>query len=174
MKKPLLITITGPESTGKSTLAEQLGAHFRASVVADVSRAYIAALQRPYTAEDVLKIAEQIIAAEDSALASEAEMVFTDNDLINIKIWLRYYGWDVPDWLQQQIARRKSELYLLCNIDLPWVLDPQRNNEHDRLHLYNSFKQELESMRVNYKVIDGTSQARLQSAVTAIRAHLEI
>ncbi len=171
MQAPLLVTITGPESTGKSTLAEALGYRYSAPVVPDVSRAYVAVLQQPYTEKDVLKIAGQIIAEEDKTLSSGARIVISDNDLINIKIWLQYYEWQVPLWLQQQLVLRKGALYLLCNTDLPWVRDPQRHNEHDRHLLYAAFEKELKALQVNYKVINGLFEERLQNAVAAISGH---
>jgi nicotinamide riboside kinase len=171
MQAPLLVTITGPESTGKSTLAAALGHRYSALVVPDVSRAYVEALQQPYTEKDVLEIAGQIIAEEDKALSSGARLIISDNDLINIKIWLQYYEWQVPLWLQQQLVLRKSALYLLCNTDLPWVRDHQRQNEHDRHLLYAAFESELKAMQVNYKVINGLLEERLQSAVAAISGH---
>ena len=171
MQAPLLVTITGPESTGKSTLAEALGYRYSAPVVPDVSRAYVAVLQQPYTEKDVLKIAGQIIAEEEKALGSGARLIISDNDLINIKIWLQYYGWEVPLWLQQQLVLRKSALYLLCNIDLPWVHDPQRHNEHDRHMLYAAFEKELKALQANYKVINGLFEERLQNALATISGH---
>ncbi|MBK7147360.1 MAG: ATP-binding protein [Bacteroidetes bacterium] len=173
MNQPFLVTITGPESTGKSALTEALGAHLAAAVVADVSRAYVAALQQPYTAIDILNIAEQIIMQEDKALGSGAKWIISDNDLINIRIWLQYYEWHVPLWLQQQIAKRKSALYLLCATDLPWVPDPQRQNEHDRLQLYAAFEQELQALSAPYRVVQGTGAERLQVALAAIHQQME-
>lgn len=169
MNLPFLVTITGPESTGKSTLATQLSAQPGAWLVPDVSRAYVGALQRPYTAADVLHIAAEIIAAEDRAWRSGANLIISDNDLLNIKIWLRYYQWEVPAWLQQQIVQRHSALYLLCATDLPWVPDPQRQNEHDRLQLYAAFEQELQALSAPYRVVQGTGAGRLQMALAAIR-----
>ncbi|MBK8659305.1 MAG: ATP-binding protein [Bacteroidetes bacterium] len=172
MNQPFLVTITGPESTGKSALTEALGAHLAAAVVADVSRAYVAALQQPYTAIDILNIAEQIIMQEDKALGSGAKWIISDNDLINIKIWLQYYEWHVPLWLQQQIAKRKSALYLLCATDLPWVPDPQRQNEHDRLAFMLRLSRSCK-LSSPYRVVQGTGAERLQVALAAIHRQLE-
>lgn len=159
------ISVTGTESTGKTTLAEQLSLHYQCAYVPDVSRDYIAGLSRAYTYEDVLQIAKDIIAAEDKATRYSLAMLISDNDLINIKIWLQYYSWDVPQWLNDAIIARKYDIYLLCNIDLPWVEDEQRNNPHNRQQLFNSFVNELQAIGAKHYLISGSYTQRLQSAV---------
>jgi nicotinamide riboside kinase len=158
------VSITGTESTGKTTLAEQLARQFAVPLVADVSRQYIAALNRPYTEQDVLEIAKQIIEAEDNIPAGNMPFVISDNDLINIKIWLQYYNWEVPAWLQEQIIARKCELYLLCFTDTAWLPDAQRANPHDRDDLFGQFVKELNALQANYKVLKGNEMNRLNEA----------
>jgi nicotinamide riboside kinase len=163
------ICITGTESTGKSTLAEKLSIYYKTMHVPDYSRYYIDQLSRPYNRMDVLEIAQGIIEQEDRMLKNANGILFSDNDLLNIKIWLRYYKWDVPQWLLNEIIKRKSDLYLLCDIDLPWVADAQRNNPGDREDLINQFKNELLNIQANYKLVQGsTPQARLATAVENI------
>ena len=82
------ISITGTESTGKTTLAEELSQHFGITHIPDVSRSYIASLQRPYNRTNVLNIAEKILEEEDKATQTDSKFLLSDNDLINIKIWL--------------------------------------------------------------------------------------
>jgi nicotinamide riboside kinase len=93
------ISITGTESTGKTTLAAQLAAHYKTIFVPDYSRLYIAAIKHKYTQHDVLQIAQGIIEYENDMLHLANHILFSDNDLINIKIWLQYYNWPVPAWL---------------------------------------------------------------------------
>ncbi|PIQ21323.1 MAG: ATPase, partial [Cytophagales bacterium CG18_big_fil_WC_8_21_14_2_50_42_9] len=53
----LKVAITGPESTGKSTLAQQLAAHYNTMWVPEYARTYISELPGRYTAQDVENIA---------------------------------------------------------------------------------------------------------------------
>lgn len=163
------ICITGTESTGKTALGEELAAHFNVQLVPDISREYVAALNRPYTEEDVLEIAKQIIEAENKALLNPAPLLISDNDLINIKIWLRYYKWAVPAWLEEEIVTRRFNLYLLCYIDVPWQADEQRVNRHDRNELFMAFTTELAILDANYKTLKGS---QLQRKIEAI-SHIE-
>lgn len=162
------IAITGPESTGKTHLAEQLAAHYQTIHVPDYSRTYVSRLEKKYNHKDVLEIGKGIIEQENHSLQFAHRILFSDNDLINIKIWLQYYKWHVPDWLTAAIVKRKYDLYLLCNIDLQWVADGQRENESDREFLMNRFKEELEAIQANYTIISGHDEKRLQHALTAI------
>lgn len=163
------ICITGTESTGKSTLAEKLSIYYRTVHVPDYSRYYIDQLAHPYNRMDVLEIAHGIIEQEDRMIKNANGILFSDNDLINIKIWLQFYNWEVPKWLTDEIIRRKSDLYLLCDIDLPWVADSQRNNPADRETLLNKFKTELKQIDANFKIVQGTTpETRVNSAVSYI------
>lgn len=162
------ICITGTESTGKTTLAEQLAMQTGAVLVPDVSREYIAALNRSYTETDVLAIAEEIMARE-SRMYVPGKLLVSDNDLINIKIWLRHCNMRVPDWLNEQIRLRKFDLFLLCYIDVPWEADGQRANPHDREVLYALFVNELAAIHAPYHVLKGSREQRLKEAISLIK-----
>ncbi|MCX6198232.1 MAG: ATP-binding protein [Bacteroidetes bacterium] len=166
------ITLTGTESTGKSTLAEKLSIHYKTIHVPDYSRYYIGQLERAYAYTDVMKIAEEIIEQENNMIRQANKILFSDNDLINIKIWLQYYRWDVPQWLNDEIKKRKSDLYLLCDIDLPWMPDPQRSNPNDRTELFNEFSNELNALNANFKFVSGALTDRTEIAIAHIDTFL--
>lgn len=169
------ICITGTESTGKSTLAEKLSIYYKTVHVPDYSRYYIDQLPHTYGKMDVLEIARGIIEQEDRMILNANKILFSDNDLVNIKIWLQYYKWEVPAWLEDEIVKRKSNLYLLCDIDLPWVADPQRSNPNDRVELFNRFNNELQKINSNFKLISGVNpEQRVSAAVMQIDALLNI
>ena len=52
------IAITGPESTGKSTLAEKLARHFNIGFIPEYSRTYLENFEGQYTENDVVEIAK--------------------------------------------------------------------------------------------------------------------
>lgn len=163
------ITVTGTESTGKTTLCEALAKHYRIALVPDFSREYMSRLNRPYTHQDVMEIARGIIEQEDQMLRTAGQFLLSDNDLINIKIWLQFYQWEVPMWLLHAIKKRKSDLYLLCHIDLPWVADELRANPHDRAKLFRCFTEELAAIQANYTLVSGHSNTeRFADADAAI------
>ena len=163
-----LISITGTESTGKTELVRELAAHYQTMFVPDYSRLYIEKLSRDYNQNDVLEIANIIIEEESKMLQQANKIFFSDNCLVNIKIWLQYFGWEVPEWLSEEIFNRKGSLHLLCDIDLEWVADEQRKNPHDRNELFEQFKFELDSAGAGYKIISGKKNMRIENAVDAV------
>ncbi|MBL0308828.1 MAG: ATP-binding protein [Bacteroidetes bacterium] len=162
------ISIIGTESSGKTGLAAKLAEHYKTIYVPDYSRTYIQMLERKYNHSDVLKIAEGIIEQEDKMAHLAHRILITDNDLVNIKIWLRYYKWPVPDWLEKDIITRLPDLYLLCEPDIPWVGDEQRQNAHDRMELFHQFREELAAINANFKSITGFGVERLEMAVSTV------
>lgn len=165
MKK---IVIIGPESTGKTTLAQQLATHFQSPMVEEYARAYIDRIDRPYNQQDLLEIARGQLKNEDFFRNSTAPWLFCDTDLLVIKIWSNYKFGRVHPWIQEQIKLRTYQAYLLMNIDLPWAPDPQREHPEKRKEIFELYQSEVKSSGVPFKFITGTDQARLQKAIDFI------
>lgn len=163
-----LISITGTESTGKTELVGKLAAHYKTVFVPDYSRQYVAHLDRKYNHTDVVKIAKGIVEEENKMLHYAHRILFSDNDLINIKIWLQYYKWHVPDWLEEEIVKRKNNLHLLCDIDIEWKADELRENPNERAELFQRFNDELSLLQANYRLIKGRGDKRTEHAVEAV------
>ena len=164
------VTITGTESTGKSTLAEELALHYKTCSVPDYSRYYIDQLNRKYSYADVEEIARGIIEQENEYQKNARSILFSDNDLLNIKIWMEFNKWHIPDWLKEEITKRKSDLYILCDIDLDWVEDSQRKNPMDRVELFYRFLNELNGIDAEYKIVSGKNEERLQMAIRHVNS----
>ena len=73
------IIVTGPESSGKTTLCKALSKHFNLPFSKEYAREYLDALDRDYTQEDLLKIAK-------GQLQAESRKQLLDTDLITLKI----------------------------------------------------------------------------------------
>lgn len=162
------VAITGPESTGKSTLARQLAGHYQDVWVPEFARSYIAGLHRPYTAGDVEQIARGQQAQYQQAQARANSYLFADTDLLVIKIWMQHaYGF-CPDWILKALEQQDFDLYLLMQVDLPWEDDPQREHPHLRPYFYNWYKQELQAYGFPFAEIAGNQDLRKQQAIRAI------
>ncbi len=164
------IAITGPESTGKTTLTRELAAHYQTLWVPEYARFYLMQLDRPYTSNDVITIAKGQVHWEDELAALSNYLLFCDTDLIVIKIWLQFKYNLVNEWIEMQLRDRRYDVHLLCNIDLPWSPDPLREhpNLKDRQSLYDLYKKELTELRAPFVEISGDEQARLQQAVEVV------
>ncbi|WP_022824272.1 AAA family ATPase [Hymenobacter norwichensis] len=172
----LRVAITGPESTGKTTLSRQLAAHYRASWVPEYARTYLEENGANYTLADLEAIARGQLAAEAQA-AAEAHaqghaVLFADTDLLVIKVWAEHAFGQCPAWILQRLQQQRYDLVLLPNIDLPWEPDPLREHPHLRQHFFEVYHQALQDLQVNFAVISGTAEARFGQARQLVDALL--
>jgi NadR type nicotinamide-nucleotide adenylyltransferase len=168
MKK---IVIIGPESTGKSTLSEQLAAHYQTAWVPEYARAYLQEHGTQYTFDDLLTIAQGQIALEEKYIAeTTGSPLFIDTDMYVMKVWCEFVFGKIHPWILEQIATRRYDLYLLCNVDLPWVQDELREYPDlvVRQQLYHIYKDILLHQPVPWADISGNYDERLQKAIKAV------
>lgn len=164
----LRIVLTGPESSGKTTLALQLAAHYGAPWVPEYARAYLESLKREYEQPDLLAIAKGQLFREDRIGAGKPSLLFCDTDLVTIKIWSQVkYGTTDP-WILEQIAERAYTHYFLCGVDIPWEYDPQREHPEQREELYTLYRAELAGLGKSFSEIGGSLEERVERAVAEI------
>ena len=160
------VVITGSESSGKTTLAIDLAAHYQVSWVPEYARTYIDHLNRPYQENDLLAIAQGQVQQEDEAARSRPKLLLCDTSLLVIKIWSDYrYGRCHP-WIEEQLAHRPIDHYLLCRPDLPWQPDPQRENPHNRDELFILYQQALPTE--SSTIVEGDQAQRTEASIEMI------
>jgi NadR type nicotinamide-nucleotide adenylyltransferase len=165
------IIITGPESTGKTTLAQQLAAHYQTVWVPEYARDYIDQLNRKYEEDDLLEIAKGQVRREDEMIAKYSpERLICDTSLLVVKVWSLVKYQRCHPWILEQLAQRKVDLYLLASPDIPWQPDPQREHPHQREMLFEIYEQELQNKP--HLIVHGSRTQRMKAAVQAI-AHLD-
>jgi NadR type nicotinamide-nucleotide adenylyltransferase len=162
------IAITGPESTGKSVLSQQLAAHYHTVWVPEYAREYLAFIGRPYVESDILEIAKGQLKNEKTALSAADSFLFCDTELIVTSIWseVKYHRCD--PWISENIKENPYDLYLLCNIDLPWEYDPLREHPGQRQFLFDYYTRELENTGRPFRVVSGFGIERLNNAILMI------
>jgi nicotinamide riboside kinase len=155
------IIVTGPESSGKTTLCKNLSEYFKIPFAKEYAREYLNELGRDYKQDDLLKIA-------GGQLKSEQNTQLLDTDLITIKLWSNYKYGSCDKWILDQIEKQKTEkrFYLLCKPDIPWKADPQRENPKDREKLFKIYKKELGNLGHNYFVVEGEN--RVEKSISKI------
>ncbi|PHN02023.1 AAA family ATPase [Flavilitoribacter nigricans] len=164
------IVITGPESSGKSTLSQQLAAHYCTQWVPEFARSYLEQLDRPYRQEDLLEIARGQAAMEDRKKLEASQYLFCDTGLEVIKIWSLFKYGTVDQRIEDLLANRSYDFFLLCKPDLEWTPDPLREtpNSEDRWRLFELYRQEIEELDVPFAEIGGQESRRLQLAIAAV------
>jgi NadR type nicotinamide-nucleotide adenylyltransferase len=168
MKK---LVVIGPESTGKSTLCEQLAAHYQTAWCPEFARKYLREKEGKYNYDDLLKIAEGQLNLEDSLLPSARNgFYFIDTDMNVMKVWCEVAFENCHTWILKQIARRNYDYFLLCNTDLPWIKDDLREYPDPvfRKKLFNMYKDILINSGTPWSEISGTDSQRIQTAIKSI------
>lgn len=191
------IVILGPESTGKSTLCKQLAEHYKTLWCPEYAREYLLKHGMNYNFDDLLTIAKGQIAledkyaeevgktggpedrrviADDNIISSEladsitSGLLFIDTDMYVMKVWCEFVFDNCHRFILDQIVERKYDLYLLCNVDLPWVEDELREypDLESRQRLYYIYKDIMINQPIPWIDVSGGYEERLQKAVRAV------
>jgi len=162
------VVVFGPESTGKTTLARRLAEHFRTAWVPEYARGYLDPQGGKCVASDMACIALGQAASEDTLARQSERVLICDTDTLTTTIWSEVYFGGVAPWIADLARNRRHDLYLLCDIDVPWVDDSQRDMPHRRDEFFARCRDALERHDRPYVVIRGTWDERFHAAVAAI------
>ena len=165
------ICVTGPESTGKTTLTRQLAELTHAEWIPEASRLYAERVNRPLLAGDVSPIAREHLALADPAAErarSRGAALVLDTDLVSTVVYARHYYAMVPPWIERAERARRADLYLLCDVDVPWVPDGVRDRPAEREAMFDLFRRALARRRANFIVVRGDWAARWALARDAV------
>ena len=166
-----VIVITGPESSGKTTLAVQLSAYWKSPCVAEVARSYLKD-KISYQQSDLLEIAKQQHRNESAVLSESPSRLVCDTDLLVIMIWSEVkYGCCDPwiyetfeNCLAQKSTRRR---YYLCDSNIPWQAYSLRENPNNRNELFKLYLQKLKKYELSFTIVKGDPKQRFEQVVTA-------
>jgi NadR type nicotinamide-nucleotide adenylyltransferase len=163
------ICLHGPESTGKSTLGTRLAAHLGCEVVPEYGRAYCEAHGTNIGMAELVHIAQTQDAMNRAAAAREGQMVLFDTDPLITAVWADMMFGERDPWFDG--FNGYADLYLLLDIDLPFVDDGLRvyARPNERRRFFDLCKKELDNRGVNYVLIHGKGEARFDSALAAIK-----
>ncbi len=167
------VAVTGPESTGKSKLAEWLANEYHTLWVPEYAREYLQKNGPDYTMEDVVNIAHGQLQRENTASENASEVLFCDTDLLVTKIWCEVVFGACPEWIENQFHAHQYDLYLLCYPDIPWEPDPLRENPDDRKRLFTLYRQVLEESKLPFRVVKGLGNVRFENARTFVNEILK-
>jgi NadR type nicotinamide-nucleotide adenylyltransferase len=165
------IVVTGSESTGKTELARRLADHFGAELVPEFVREFAASKGAPISFSDHGPIARGQMALEDEhiARATRADsMVIQDTDLLSTVVYCDHYFGACPRWIAELARERRPDLYLLAEIDVPWVADGIRDRGHLRDEMQSLFRNAVRKSGSPWVAIQGTWDQRWDLAVAAV------
>ena len=188
------IVIIGPESTGKSTLCQKLADHYNTLWVPEYAREYLENHGPEYSYDDLYDIAVGQLELEDEAanklensdraatthhlplpihhspFTTPYSPLFIDTDMYVMKVWSEFVFNKCNNWILNRIAERKYDLYLLCDVDLPWVKDDLREypDVKVRKKLFYFYKDLLVNQQVPWCQISGDYDERISKATNFI------
>ncbi|MEY4803774.1 MAG: hypothetical protein RL331_287 [Bacteroidota bacterium] len=152
-KAALRIAFTGPESSGKTTLAAWLSSFLELPFIEEYARMYLAD-KTSYIQQDLDAMAQQQVANwPKGALIADTEMhVF--------QVWSQVKYAEVSPIVSELLKAQQFDHYFLCAPDIPWEADPLRENPLNREMLFGLYREQLEKYGRNFTILTGNLENR--------------
>ena len=162
------ICIIGPESTGKSTLAAKLAERFETAMAPEYARTLLESQGGRIELTDIERIARGQAACENAVARNANKVLICDTDLLTTKIWSEMLFGSCPPWVAAEAERRKYDLYLLTDVDVPFVADPVRYLPEQREAFLSRCRQELDTRGRRHVLLNGDWDRRFELACGAV------
>lgn len=167
------VCVVGAESTGTTTLARALAAHYRTAWVPEYGRAYseLKAARGDsdtWTSDEFTQIAAEQGRQEDEAARRADRLLICDTDPFATGIWHRRYLGTRSPAVEAIAESYRPDLYLLTGDEIPFVQDGLRDGEHIRHWMHDTFAEELTRAGRPFALLRGPHAARLAAATTLI------
>ena len=165
------IVLLGPESTGKSTLTKQLAKYYKTDFVEEYAREY---LQKKYDhngsicqIDDIIPIAKGQMNLENYAIKNNS-LIFCDTNLLTTMVYSKIYFNYCDPILEKYAKSNYYDIYLLMDIDIPWIKDDLRDKPNERKEMFDFFKSSLIESQKSFNIISGNFEERKEKAISII------
>lgn len=160
------IAFTGPESSGKSTLAKAIAAEFEGEYIPEFARIYLEENGPEYDIDDLDFMAQ---GHADSIGDASKSVQLVDTDFLVFKIWSAYKYDAASPLIHRLVSENWFDLHVLCAPDIPWEPDDLRENPTDRDALFQQYVNELEKYRKSYIIVEGSHGKRMKKVGQVIQ-----
>jgi nicotinamide riboside kinase len=175
--RAFIVALLGAESSGKTTLAGEIGAAlaargFGVEVVAEALREFCDTHARTPRRDEQAALAAAQTARIEVA-AGRAEIVVADTTALMVAVYSGFVFGDDSLVEAALAAQRRVDLTLLAALDLPWRADGlQRDGAHVREPVDAMLRGALARGGIAFTTIAGIGGDRLAAAMRAVDAAL--
>ena len=155
------IAITGPESSGKTTLCRQLAKEHHCQWIPEYAREYLAN-KSEYSLSDLDLMAQEQCKRWQSA--ENQNLVIYDTEMLVYKIWSAFKFGQTTEVIDRLYLQQEIDHYFLCKPDIPWEYDPLRENPENRDELFDRYLKEMEDKNRSFSVLSGSIEKRTKEA----------
>lgn len=170
LQKVKKIILTGPESSGKTTLAKALSRALNVAWVPEYARQYLTEKNGNYHYDDLREIAQGQLEMEIRFSKLESDFLILDTSMLVLKIWSEQKYRKADPYIVNRLALEKNAIYILCEPDIPWQADPLRENENDRNDLFEIYKTYLEINKCTFAIVSGSEKNRIKIAMELVKS----
>jgi nicotinamide riboside kinase len=162
------IVITGPESSGKTTLLRNLRRQVDATFIPEFARIFLSGKKVEVQFHHILSIAQGQLELYEKAKMTNLPLIVSDTDLLVLQVWsqIKFPDFEFKNFYRWE--KRPIDLYLLCKPDIPWEADPLREDPDSREEIFKVFESELIRSGKPFELIGGEQQDRLEIALRVI------
>jgi nicotinamide riboside kinase len=157
--------ITGPESSGKTTLTSALAEQHHGSWIPEFAREYITERNGIYTIDDLDIIAQKQF---DLWKGRTEDLVFCDTDMTVMKVWSEFKYGACSALINSLFDQQQFDHYFLCRPDIAWEEDPLREHPEQREELFEIYRRELSGRNLPFSIIEGDLEQRLEDCFPKI------
>lgn len=172
------VVVLGAESTGTTTLAKDLAKHYQTVWTPEYGRLYsegkLYAKNNSWNSKEFLHIASVQNSLEDKLANSANQLLVCDTDAFATTLWHERYMGKENKELDMLVKKEKPLLYIVTDVDIPFVQDGTRDGEHLRSWMHNRFMEKLKHGGAKFIVVSGNKHIRLKQAVTEINKLISI
>ena len=164
----LKVAIVGPESSGKTSLANDLASGLSVRVVPEFARTYLSALGRQYDIADFKAMVVGQMAWENWYAQLQPKVLLCDTNHVVFQIWAEESYGQTDSLVENWAENDHVDLYLLCAPDMPWEPDALREHPNDRERLFDRYEALLLQKQYPFVALSGNRQERKDIALDAI------